>query len=158
MLEIEIETVQSEDPHPETRSELKRDIDEEELQDSKKEIKRRKICDPNDKEIWTRNQTVKFLKAYQQCKKKKQYGSEKELWSTVARELLKHGISKHYSKCKSKFHNLVRTYKATTNKKNAGSLNSRFEFFQEMEEVMKGLSSEDIICKFYHNETDFGIL
>lgn len=86
-----------------------------------------------EKELWSRTETLKFLKLYQKYEAK--YGSNKKaLWFILSKELEQRNIIKPPERCRSKFKNLIRTYKLA---KERNSTN-RFHYFKAVDDLVNG--------------------
>lgn len=86
-----------------------------------------------EKELWSRTETLKFLKLYQKYEEK--YSSNKAaLWLIISKELARRNIFKSPEKCQCKWKNLIRTYKAA---KERNSFN-RFHYFRAVDDLMNG--------------------
>lgn len=86
-----------------------------------------------EKELWTRKETLKFLKLYQKYGNK--YANyKKALWKIISEELASRNILKPPGRCQSKWKNLIRTYKAAKERNNI----SRFQYYKAVDAVVNG--------------------
>lgn len=88
-----------------------------------------------EKELWTRKETLKFLKLYQKYGNK-YANSKKVLWKIISKQLESRNILKPPDRCQSKWKNLIRTYKAAKDRNNI----SRFQYYKAVDDIINGKS------------------
>lgn len=86
-----------------------------------------------EKELWSRTETLKFLKLYQKYQGK-HADNKKLLWLIISKELARRNIFKPSERCKSKWKNLMRTYKSAKERNNI----SRFHYYKAVDDLLNG--------------------
>ncbi|XP_018566789.1 trihelix transcription factor GT-2 [Anoplophora glabripennis] len=87
----------------------------------------------NDKEVWSRHETLKLIKIYQRYKDTfKEHKQRRVVWAMIAAELSQYNVFKSAAKCAEKWKNLLRTYKVANEKPNVPT---RFQYYQEMKDI-----------------------
>lgn len=86
-----------------------------------------------EKEVWSRKETLKFLKLYQKFHAK-YTNKRKLLWILISKELARRNIFKSPERCTSKWKNLMRTYKSSTERNSL----SRFQYYKAVDNIING--------------------
>lgn len=84
-----------------------------------------------EKELWSRTETLKFLQLYQKYADKFE-NNRKGLWFLISKELERRNIVKPPERCKSKWTNLIRSYKAAKERNNI----SRFQYYKALDDLI----------------------
>lgn len=84
-----------------------------------------------EKEFWSRTETLKFLKLYQKLGNK-YANNKKALWFIISKELARRNIVKPPERCRSKWKNLIRSYKAAKERNNS----TRFQYFKAVDDLI----------------------
>ncbi|KAI4468017.1 hypothetical protein MML48_2g00001852 [Holotrichia oblita] len=92
----------------------------------------------NNVNYWTTEEKLALISAYEHFSDRLSHGRKrKHVWEMIANELLSLGITKSAEKCEMKWRNLIRTYKAIKdNKKSTGRGAIRFQFYNELDEIL----------------------